>query len=41
MIDVFTAFVYRGWNTPAKIKRELLAAMDRAGIASLASLHTE
>jgi len=38
MIDILTAFVYRGWNTAAKIKAELLACMDERGIACLADL---
>ena len=38
MIDILTAFVYRGWNTAAKIKAELLALMDERGIARVANL---
>ena len=38
MIDILTAFVYRGWNVAAKIKAELLALMDERGIASVADL---
>lgn len=37
MIDVLTAFVYRGWNVAAKLKRELLAEMDKQDIPSLES----
>lgn len=38
MIDVFTAFVYRGWNVAAKIKAELLALMGERGIERVADL---
>jgi len=38
MIDILTAFVYRGWNTAAKIKAELLALMDERGIACTGDL---
>ena len=38
MIDVFTAFIYRGWNVVAKINAELLQAMDEQGSASLESI---
>lgn len=38
MIEIFTSFVYRGWNVAAKIKRELLALMDEHGIATVADL---
>ena len=38
MIDILTAFVYRGWNTAAKIKAELLALMDQRGIERVADL---
>jgi dihydroorotate dehydrogenase len=38
MIDIFTAFVYRGWSTAAKIKAELLAVMDERGIARIADV---
>jgi dihydroorotate dehydrogenase len=38
MIDILTALVYRGWNTAAKIKAELLALMDERGIARVADL---
>jgi dihydroorotate dehydrogenase (fumarate)/dihydroorotate dehydrogenase len=38
MIDIFTAFVYRGWSTAAKIKAELLALMDQRGIARIADI---
>jgi len=38
MIDILTAFVFRGWNTAAKIKGELLAAMDARGIARIVDL---
>ena len=38
MIDIFTAFVYRGWSTAAKIKAEMLALMDERGIARLRDL---
>jgi len=38
MIDIFTAFVFRGWNTVAKIEAELLQAMDERGVASLSDL---
>jgi dihydroorotate dehydrogenase len=41
MIDILTAFVFRGWNTVAKIKAELLALMDQRGIARLADLSSE
>ena len=41
MIDILTAFVYRGWNTAAKIKAELLALMDERGIARVANLVTD
>jgi len=39
MIDILTAFIFRGWNTVAKIKAELLMLMDQRGIARLADLH--
>jgi dihydroorotate dehydrogenase len=38
MIDILTAFVYRGWNTAGKIKAELLALLDERGVARLADL---
>jgi dihydroorotate dehydrogenase len=38
MIDILTAFIYRGWNTAAKIKAELSALMDERGIAQVADL---
>ena len=38
MIDILTAFVYRGWNAAAKIKAELSALMDERGIARVADL---
>jgi dihydroorotate dehydrogenase len=38
MIDILTAFVYRGWNAAAKIEAELLARMDERGIARVADL---
>ena len=38
MIDILTAFVYRGWNAAAKIKAELLALMDERGIARIPDL---
>jgi dihydroorotate dehydrogenase len=41
MIDILTAFVFRGWDTVAKIKTELLALMDERGIAKLTDLRTE
>jgi dihydroorotate dehydrogenase len=41
MIDILTAFIFRGWNTVAKIKAELLTLMDQRGIARLADLHPQ
>jgi dihydroorotate dehydrogenase len=38
MIDILTAFVFRGWNTAAKLKTELLALMDQRGIVRAADL---
>jgi dihydroorotate dehydrogenase (fumarate)/dihydroorotate dehydrogenase len=38
MIDILTAFVFRGWNAAAKIKTELLELMDERGIARVADL---
>jgi len=38
MIDILTAFVYRGWNAAAKINAELLALLDERGIARVADL---
>lgn len=38
MIDILTAFIYRGWNTAAKIKAELLALMDERGIARVTDI---
>jgi dihydroorotate dehydrogenase len=38
MIDLLTAFVFRGWNTAAKLKAELLAQMDQRGIVCAADL---
>ena len=38
MIDIFTAFVYRGWNVAAKIEAELLNRMDERGIARVSDL---
>jgi dihydroorotate dehydrogenase len=38
MIDIFTAFVYRGWSTAAKIKAEMLALKDERGITRLGDL---
>ena len=38
MIDVLTAFVYRGWNAAAKINRELAALMDRERVTDLRAL---
>jgi dihydroorotate dehydrogenase len=37
-VEVFTAFVYRGWGVARAIKRELLQAMDRESVPSLESL---
>ncbi len=41
MIDIFTAFIYRGWNTAAKIKAEMLALMDERRIAGVADLRLD
>jgi len=41
MIDILTAFIFRGWNTVANIKAELLALMDERGIARLADLQPQ
>jgi dihydroorotate dehydrogenase len=41
MIDILTAFIFRGWNTVAKIKAEMLALMDERGIVHLADLQPE
>jgi dihydroorotate dehydrogenase len=41
MIEIFTAFVYRGWNAAAKIKAEMLALMDQRGIARLSELRLD
>ena len=41
MIDIFTAFIYRGWNTAANIKAEMLASMDERGIAAVADLRLD
>jgi dihydroorotate dehydrogenase len=38
MIDIFTAFVYRGWTVAARIKAELLNRMDERGIRSVSDL---
>jgi dihydroorotate dehydrogenase len=38
MIDIFTAFVFRGWNVVAKIEAELLDRMDERGIARVSDL---
>jgi dihydroorotate dehydrogenase len=38
MIDIFTAFIYRGWNAAALIKAELLRAMEARGVGSVAAL---
>ena len=38
MIDILTAFVYRGWSAAAKINAELLALMDERGVARVADL---
>jgi len=38
MIDIFTAFVFRGWNTVAKIEAELLRVMDARGVAQVSDL---
>jgi dihydroorotate dehydrogenase len=38
MIDILTAFVYRGWNAAAKIKAEMLALMDQRGIVRVTDL---
>lgn len=37
-VEVYAAFVYRGPTVAAQLNRELCAALDRAGIASLAAL---
>lgn len=37
-VEVFTAFVYRGWTVARQLKRELLAAMERESVPSLDSL---
>jgi dihydroorotate dehydrogenase len=37
-VEVYTAFVYRGWSVAREIKHELLATMDRQSVESLASL---
>ena len=38
MIDILTAFIYRGWSAAAKIKAELSALMDESGIARVADI---
>ena len=38
MIDIFTAFVFRGWNAAAKIEAELLNRMDERGVARVSDL---
>lgn len=38
MIDIFTAFVFRGWNVVAKIEAELLRRMDESRVANVAEL---
>jgi dihydroorotate dehydrogenase len=38
MIDILTAFVYRGWNAAVKINTELLALLDERGIARVVDL---
>ena len=42
-VEVFSAFIYRGWNVAGHIKRELVVAMGRAGISGLEQLadHSE
>jgi dihydroorotate dehydrogenase len=41
MIDIFTAFIYRDWNTAAEIKAEMLALMDERGIARVTELRLD
>ena len=38
MIDILTAFIYRGWTAAAKIKAELLALMDENRIDRVADI---
>ncbi|MGE4340023.1 MAG: hypothetical protein AB7E55_29320 [Pigmentiphaga sp.] len=37
-IDLFTAFIYRGWGAPRLITHELLSVLDSEGVDSLAAL---
>jgi dihydroorotate dehydrogenase (fumarate)/dihydroorotate dehydrogenase len=37
-VEVFTSFVYQGWSVASRLKRELLAAMERESVPSVASL---
>ncbi len=37
-VDVLIAIVYRGWQAASRINRELIAEMDRQGVASLTAL---
>ena len=37
-VEVYSAFIYRGWDAPRLIARELAQALDEEGIASLRDL---
>ncbi len=38
VVEIYTAFIYRGPTVMAALNRELLAAMDREGVATLATV---
>lgn len=37
-VEVYSAFIYRGWDAANRIKRELVAELDQLGVPSLAAL---
>lgn len=37
-VELYSALIYRGWNVAGHIKRELVAALHEAGLASVAEL---
>jgi len=37
-VELYSAFIYRGWNVARRIAQELLEVLDEEGIASLADL---
>lgn len=40
-VDLYSAFIYEGWTIARRINRELVAAMDAAGVGSVSELATQ